>query len=322
MHADVGQFPALKKWAWLLATLSFLVVLSSVVLRVDAGYPSCAGNPGCVMGGTLGLWGWQLPVAAIRAIHRVTASAALVLAIFFAWKFRHSSLSRDGMALVLLMLFLAVVGVTGSGPDAVWGRFANILGGLGLLSLSGRMVLAMPTPAAASSGTANYVLRAGLVALAATYVLGASIGARFAAAACTSLPDCAGTWWPTADGWAVLDPRRLLSPASLPGDSAAVGLHLLHRYCAGAAFLLLGFAGIRGLRQKGTRAASLSLLALLIMEVVLGGLTVTTDTNLWPMVGHALISGLLLVGVHWLGNAERRVASTDFPARSARKDCG
>lgn len=307
----------MKKWAWLLAALSFLVVLTSVVLRLDAGYSSCAGDPNCIRG-ALDLWGWQLPIAVIRAIHRATASTALVLAIFFAWKFRRSPLARDGLALVLLMLFLAVVGVTGSGPDAVWGRFANILGGLGLLALSGRLALATPAPAAATSRrAANNILRAGLVALAVTFVLGASIGARFAAAACTSLPDCAGIWWPTAEGWATLNPLLILSSAPLPGGASAIALHLLHRYCAGAAFLLLGFAGIRGLRQEGTRAASISLLLLLIMETMLGGLTVTMGSHLWPMVGHALFAGLLLVSVHWLSSTERRVASANFSGTTA-----
>lgn len=299
----------MKKWAWLLAALSILVVLSSVVLRLDAGYPSCIGDPGCVKDAPAA-WGWALPIAAIRAAHRATASIALVLAIAFAWKYRRSPLARHGRALVLLMLFLAVVGMTGSGPDAVWGRFANILGGLGLLALSGRLLLATAAPAAVASRPAVApVLRAGLAALAATFVLGALIGARFAAAACTSLPDCGGIWWPTAEGWAGLDPRIVLSPAPLHGESAAVALHLLHRYCAAAALLLLGFAGFRGLRQRETRTPSLFLLSLLIMEAMLGGLSVTTSDNLWPMAGHALFAGLVLVGSHWLSSAERRVAS-------------
>ena len=293
------------KWAWLLAALSFLVVLASVVLRLEAGYPPCADTPGCVAGAA-NLWGWQLPVAAIRSAHRGAASTALLLAIFLAWACRRSPLARDSLALVLLMLFLAVVGVTGSGPDAVWGRFANILGGLALLALSGRLALAASAPAAApSSPAAPAVLRAGLVALAATFVLGSVIGARYAAAACMSLPDCAGSAWPSAAGWSGLDPRRVLSPVPLPVE-ALLALHLLHRYCAGAAVLLLGIAGARGLGNPATRGASLWLLVLLALEVVLGGLTAKTGAGLVPATGHALVAGLLLIAIHRLRSAGRR----------------
>ncbi|MDP2795762.1 MAG: COX15/CtaA family protein [Sulfurisoma sp.] len=312
MHADVTQLPAMKKWVLLLAALSFLVVLISVFLRLDAGYSDRSGDAECFRGFAVG--GLLLPIAAIRAMHRVTASASLILALFVTWSFLRprpiQPAARYSLVLVLLMLFLAVVGLLGAGPDAVWARFANILGGLGLLSISGQLVLATQrsvtkTPRQVSSR----ILRVGIAALTATLVLGASIGARFAAAACTSLPDCSGIWWPTAEGWATLNPLLILSSAPLSSDASAVALHLLHRYCAGAAFLFLGFAGIRGLRQEGTRTASISLLLLLIIEMMLGGVVVATATNLWPMVGHALFAGLLLVSIHWLSSAASRASS-------------
>jgi len=298
-----GQFPAMRKWAWLLAALSLLVVLTSVVLRLNAGYLACPDAGNCVRGDVL--WGWQLPIAAIRVIHRVTASAALVLAIFFAWRcLRLPSvrpLARDGVALVLLMLLLAVVGVAGSGPDDVWGRFVNILGGVGLLSLSGRLVLATHWPGVvtASRVPPGRILRAGLVVLTATIVLSALIGARFAAAMCTSVPDCGGTWWPTGDAWAALNPLRVLASTPLPGEAPAVALHLLHRYAAGMAFLLLGFIGLRGLGSRATHGASVTVLSVLTLTILLGGLTATTGGSVGPVVGHAALAGMLLVSLHW-----------------------
>lgn len=55
------------------------------------------------------------------------------------------------------------------------------------------------------------------------------MGASYAAMTCTTLPDCNGVWWPSADSWAALNPWIRLTAAPLPGDGGGVTLHLLHR---------------------------------------------------------------------------------------------
>lgn len=310
---DNAQFPAIRKWALLLATLSFLVFLISVFLRLNGSYPGCTAQADCVRDIVIG--GIHLPISAIRAVHRLTASVSLVVAIFVTWNCLRprpiQPAARYSSLLLLLMLFLAVIGVLRVEPEAVWTRFANILGGLGLLSLSGQLVLATRYPVAATpSQASSWILRAGLAALAATLALGASIGSRVAAAACPSLPDCGGLWWPVAASWASLNPLVLLSSSPLADDTADA-LHLLHRYCAVATLMLLGFTGIRYLRRPNTRSASIVLLSLLALAVILGGLTVRMGVNLWLTLGHALLAGLLLIAVHGLRTAERRVASAD-----------
>ena len=311
---DIAQFPAIRNGALLLATLSFLVVLISVCLRLNGSHQNCTGQADCVRDLVIG--GLHLPISVIRALHRLTASVSLVVAIFVTWSCLRprpiQPAARYSLLLLVLMLFLAVIGILRVEPEAVWTRFANILGGLGLLSLSGQLVLATRCPVAETPGQApSWILRAGLATLAATLVLGALIGSRVAAAACPSLPDCAGLWWPVAESWANLNPLVLLSSSPLAGDTANA-LHLLHRYCAVAALMLLGFFGVRGLRQPGTRSASISLLSLLALAAILGGLTVRSGVNLWLAIGHALLAGLLLVATHWLSLAERRVASADY----------
>jgi cytochrome c oxidase assembly protein subunit 15 len=67
-----------------------------------------------------------------------------------------------------------------------------------------------------------------------------------------------------------------------------VALHLLHRYCAVAAMLLLGLGALRAQAVDATRKAGRWLLALLLLELVLGSLTVVSGFSLWLAIGHSV----------------------------------
>jgi heme A synthase len=108
--------------------------------------------------------------------------------------------------------------------------------------------------------------------------LGALIGARYAATACPFLPGCIDASWPAPAGWSALNPFTRVAAAASMGDDGGVALHLLHRYCAVATVLLLGFGGLRALAQPATRPSAALLLALLLVQFALGVMTVLADS--------------------------------------------
>jgi cytochrome c oxidase assembly protein subunit 15 len=287
----------IRKLALLLTSLSFMVVLISAYIRLSGAGLGCAGWPECY--GQL-LAGSPHPHSgAVRILHRLVASVSLLLGFYIAWQCQRPSpiqpVARYAAALLALMILLTLVGLWSSDPHRTWTSFLNMLGGLGLVSLSWQMVVAagpdIPGPQPSRPGM---VLRVGLVALALAIALGALIGARFAATSCLSTPSCSGVWWPAAEGWAALNPITSVMASAMPGDPGGVALHLLHRYCAVAAVLLLGVAGLQALAVEATRTVGKWLLVLVTTEFVLGSLTVASGFSLWLALGHSVGAAALL----------------------------
>lgn len=304
MGTQSDRLRGIRNLALLLAALSFLIVLVSAYIRLSGAGLSCAGWPDCY--GQLLVGGPHPHSGAIRILHRVTASVALVLGFVLVWRCQRPDPIRPLVAyatsLVMLMIALTVVGLWSSDPHRVWASFFNMLGGLGLVVLSFRVVLAAgPGPFGNRAAGKDWLARAGLLALVAALALGALIGARYAATSCTSVPFCAGTLWPSAEGWAAINPIDRIAVATRPGDAGGIALHLLHRYCAVAALLLLGLAGLRALAVPATRTYGAGLLVLLGIEFALGSLTVASGFSLWLAIGHSVGAALLLaVTVHFL----------------------
>ena len=215
----------------------------------------------------------------------------------------------------MLMLLLAVLGFWSSDPRLSLVGFLNIMGGLGLVNLSWRVVLSTDTlPEIGKAGPESAILRLGVVSLYLVVILGAWIGASYAALACSTLPDCNGVWWPSTAGWAALNPWVRLTTAPMPGDAGGVTLHLLHRYLALAAVLLLGGACLQAFRQDETRASAWVVLTLLLVVLALGGLTVSSGLNLWLVVSHGASTAVLLAAVVTLQRQLRsRHGHTAFP---------
>lgn len=300
----VMRLTAIRRLALALCALGLAVVGISAYVRLGAAGFGCADWPACY--GQILAGKANLHSGIVRILHRSGASLALVLAFVLAWRCLQprplQPAARHATALVVLMMFLAAVGIWSADPHRAGVTFINILGGLGLVSLAWRVVSAagpmvQPLPRDA-------LLTVGLAALAATMLLGALIGARYAAASCTTLPDCDGVWGPSAAGWAGLNPFATIAAALPPGDDGGVALHLLHRYCALATLLLLGVAARRGLHHPATRNGALALVALLAVEVALGGLTVASGFNIWLGIGHSMTAAALLAAV---ANCRRRL---------------
>lgn len=301
-HSD--RLTRIRALALLLTALSLLIVLISAYIRLRGAGLGCVGWPDCY--GQLLVGGPHPHSGAVRILHRATAASSLLLAFFAAWQCLRPTplqpVARYATLLVALMILLTLIGLWSSDAHRVWTSFLNMLGGLGLVSLSWRMVMAADTDSfrPPSSGP-GVPLRAGLAALAMTLVLGVLIGARYAALSCTSAPACGGIWWPPAEGWAAINPFTSVAAAPRPGDAGGITLHLLHRYCAAAALLLLGLAGLQALAGKTRRTAGGWLLGLSLIEFALGSLTLLSGFSLWLAIGHSVCAAALLaVGIQLL----------------------
>jgi cytochrome c oxidase assembly protein subunit 15 len=76
-----------------------------------------------------------------------------------------------------------------------------------------------------------------------------------------------------------------------------VALHLLHRYAALAAVLLLGVASVRALRAEPARLGPKLVLVLLAGEVALGLFTVASGFSLPLAILHSTCAAMLLAAV-------------------------
>ena len=303
-----GRLRKIRILALLLTALSFAIIFASVYIRLSMAGLGCADWPDCY--GQILAGGPHPHSGGVRILHRVTAALSLLLGfVTLSVCLRPTPIqpaARIATQLLALMILLTFIGLWSAAPHRVWPTFLNILGGLGLVSLSLALYLAVRPDVAPTAPSRPALLpRAGLVALVLASALGALIGARYAAISCATTPACAGVWWPAVGGLAALNPFVTVAAAPLPGDAGGVLLHLLHRYCAVAALLLLGLAGWRALAVDATRTAGRWLLLLLVIEFGLGSLTVVSGFSLWLAIGHSICAAALLAaGIH-LVNASK-----------------
>jgi cytochrome c oxidase assembly protein subunit 15 len=276
--------------------LSVLVVAVSAYLRLLGAGLGCADWPGCY--GSVLAGAPHAPWEGARLVHRIVATLALLGGFALVWRtLRPQPLqpaARYAALLLALMLFLSVVGVWSADPRLALVNFVNLIGGLGLVTFSWRVVITAMPRYTETQAVGGAVLRLGLAALTAAVLLGGLIGARYAAPACATVPDCQGLWWPGGDVWSALHPFVTLAGPAAAGDAGGVSLHLLHRYFAVAAALLLAAAAWRSWRLPQARPAAVMVLLFLGAEIALGVLTVASGFKLWLAVGHNVGAALLL----------------------------
>jgi len=136
--------------------------------------------------------------------------------------------------------------------------------------LSGRS--AVPSPA----GSTLLFLTAAAVYL--QIVLGGAVRHTGAGLVCVDLPYCRGVIWPSH-----------VHPA--------VHLHMAHRAFAFAVLALVVWNAVRIFRAGTARALALAGPILVVLQIALGILTITTFKDLVPVTAHLMVAALLLADV-------------------------
>ena len=282
--------------------LVLLVTTSSAYMRLTAAGLGCADWPACygrdaAAPGQPTLEHATPPTPLARLLHRVSASAtgAAVLAIALIAFVNRRALAHElrvASALLVLTLGLALLGRATPGAQSPAVAMGNLLGGMLMaatlcwLALGKSPRARQPAPRGLSwlSGLA-------LAVLSVQILLGAMTSATYSALACTTLPDCAGQWWPA--GWSANEFDVLLPHSARSGPSVAV--HLAHRYAAlaVAAATLAVAAALRG-RARGL---ALALGGLLTLQVGLGAAGVWFSLPLALVLLHNVNAVLLLLAL-------------------------
>jgi heme A synthase len=307
-----------------------LITAGGLVTNTDSGlacpdWPLCFGSPLPQMVGgvavehahrliasAVGLITAALVVLTLRrarqgllALAAAASAAALLGAAFFAAKVQYATGEIPAPAAALVLLGFAACGAIALRARELDGRLAvaalmlvilqGLLGGLtvlyrlpptvlilhlgtSMLYLSAALVLAWRTNAGAPAA----LLPRGLlwVTAGAIYfqiLLGATIRHTGAGLVCTDLPYCRGVLWPT-------------------GVHPAVHLHMLHRAFAFAVLALVAWSSVRVSRGSTglVRKLALAAPALVLLQIVLGILTILTFKGLVPVTAHLLVGALAL----------------------------
>ncbi len=297
MSGDAARLRQIRWLALLVCVLSLLVVAVSAYLRLDAAGLGCADWPACY-GKVLAGEPAALHYGAARLLHRFAATAALLLTFWMVWRsLRPAPLqpaARYAVLLLLLMLALSVLGFFSADPRRAWVGFLNIVGGVGLVTFSWRIAMAAGVcgQAPAAAERKDVLLGLATALLTGAVLLGAWLGATYAAPACPSLPFCDAARWTLADGLNALDPLRRVQAPALPGDAGGVTLHLLHRAFALLSLLVLGGFAVRSGRPVAQLATGL-----LVGVMLLGMAAVSSGFDLWLVVGHGAAAALLLAAM-------------------------
>lgn len=254
-----GEARRIERLAIALAILSLAVVGVSAWLRLHGAGLGCADWPACY--GQILAAASHSPPPLGRLAHRIVATAALLLTVYLAWAGWRArprpAWARPVFTVLGLMLFLSVVGIWSKDPTRIAVNFINLLGGMALVPMSWRVVVA--AGGGIARGRPEPMLRLGIALLSATVMLGALIGASYAA---------------------------------LDDSARGLALHWLHRGLAVLAVLMLGRAAL----ERRETAAGRAMLVLLGATAGLGLLLVLADLPLWAAVAHNVAAAALLAG--------------------------
>lgn len=241
-------------------------------------------------------------VAQARRLHRLLAPAVLLLALVMLAlallrRPRLPGAARGSLALVLLAVLLAVLGIAAgrSGLPAV--VLGNLLGGFLMLAVAWRLVgTAGAGPGMASDAALRLRTwaRWGMLLLLAQIALGGLVSATHGASACTGLGACREVASTAGWDWRFLDPWTATPLEQVaPGQARGAWLQLLHHLGALLVLLVLVRVAWLALRQ-GQRLGALVLYALLALQLTLGLQLAPAGVALQQVVLHNLLAALLL----------------------------
>ena len=280
-------------------SLLFVLVLMSVSTysRLDSAGIGCADWPACY--GLIDDAGAETP-ALEGMIERLVAGGLLLLMLvttLISLRQRHDRLLS--LLLLGLAVFLAWQGVYSNelhDPAAVMG---SLVGGFALVGLLGWIIFRDARPHANASYKVRRWVVVALLLLCIQIVLGGLTSANFAATACTSVPDCHGSWLPGRDLTTAFDLSRQheLGPTGLAlGGAERADIHKLHRLVAAATLLAALIAG--GLALAGRMGmTAVFVIALAALEFSIGVTAILLDLPIAIAVAHNLLAAILLLGL-------------------------
>jgi heme a synthase len=314
-----------RKLVSLTAVATFvLVVLGAYVRLADAGL-GCPDWPGCYGNLTP-----QHSVSAIKAAEALQPSGPVTMAK--AWKeMAHRYLAMVVGALIAAIMFAAwrnrraweqspllptiiAVAVIFQAALGAWTVTlllkpaivtSHLLGGITILALL-VWLLSRQTGAGrwAEGIMSSVALRVfagvALVVLFAQVVLGGWVSTNYAALACRDLPKCHGTWMPNMDfanAFHVIRPLGVGPTGELLTTDALTAIHWAHRLGAVVASIVVVCFALALFGQRSGRRAARMLLALLIVQVLLGLSNVWYSLPLPVAVAHNGVAALLFT---WL----------------------
>lgn len=294
---------AVRALAWVVAALMVTTIVLSAYMRLVQSGLGCAPWPTCFAQGAPTDAGAPAAagVALARLLHRIVASVVLVLVILLVlatltMRPRLRIEGRAAMVLLLLTLALAALGVTMRGSTLPAVVLGNLMGGFLMLAVATRLAW----PAAAPAGALATLARVSLLMLLAQIALGAMLSATRTAWGCDGFASCLQQAAALDWSWRLLDPW---SNGSLPqaatatatATAAALGawLQLLHRSAALALLPLIGALALVLWRVR-RRGGAAVLAALLVAQLLVGGLLPASGWPLVQVLVHNLSAALLL----------------------------
>lgn len=254
--------------------------------------------------------------------HRAVASLLLLAVIAMAtiaWRRRSDPRQPVAQPMVLLglSLFLALIGVWfGSPLLRPLITLANLLGGMTMLALLWWLYLSVrvgPVPGGMPRGAAAYRVWAvlGLTAVIVQTAIGGWVSANFAALACTTIPDCNGSWWPPMNIPEGLSPTRTLAVDAggkvIIDQAVVTAIHMFHRIGAVFVLLFVGLLGYKTAKLGGRfRVFGIAILASLLVQALMGIAVIVFSAPLMVVVAHNAVAVLLWLAVialihtlHW-----------------------
>ncbi len=281
---------AIRRVAWLAALLTyFLIVLGAWVRATNSGL-SCPDWPTCY-----GYWvltpaefdalpytGYTYGQVMLEWVHRLVAGVflgplVLLLVALIVWRRRERTglLAAAGLLVVLLLVQKALGGVTVLDRNSPWSVALHLGNAMLVLATILWIAVRAGEPVAGSRPAGLSALAAACWLLVVATITSAAIVAKSGAAlACST--------WPLCDGHLLPD----------LGDSL-IRANFTHRALAGLATVAVVSLALVARRRAAPPVAGLASLAagLILLEVVLGGLTV------WGEIATALAVGHQALGV-------------------------
>lgn len=310
----------LVRLAALGALLVLLITSLSAAIRLTNAGLGCADWPRCYgpaqqhgAAATKRARGDSTAIAVARLVHRIAATLALIIivAMLAACFGSRPVLWREGtaaLALGLLALFLAVLGLWTTGARLPAVALGNLLGGFAMLALFWWLRLRSAVggkPSAHAFGIVRVGAALAIAVLVVQIALGGLVSASFSALGCTTLPDCAGSAWPGAASWDAFDPwRDPLAGGWSANDPAAVAIHMAHRYGALVATVVIVAVALGAWRVGGQlRAPAAAALVLLAGQIALGVSSVLGSLPFGLVLAHNVVAALLLLALVSLAKA-------------------